>query len=430
MSRRAHWAAENTVISRLMAEALARPELISLAAGFVDTTTLPVEPLRIAFDALWSDSVRCRAALQYGTTIGHTPLRDAILQRMLMSDRQAGNPHKPSIEQVVLTAGSNQILELVADTLLDPGDIVLTSAPSYFVYLSTLNGMGARTVGVAMDRDGMIPEALDEQFARFRASGELSKVKAVYVTSYFDNPCGVSTPVERRHAILEIVRKWSQENFIYILEDAAYRELRYFGEDVPSLYSLAWDGLTNKSSASGIAEERVVYAGTFSKSFSPGVRIGWGVLPKSLVGPVLAQKGNLDFGSPHLNQVLMALVMETGLFDKNLKTVCDQYRSKLSATLAGIDAYLVPLGCSPWTRPGGGLYVWLQLPEHVDATLHGSLFGHALEQGMMFVPGDCCFPNEGHAAPKNVLRLSFGVPSIEQIGQGLLLLAEAVRRVA
>ena len=196
ISRRAHWAAENTVISRLMAEALARPELISLAAGFVDATTLPAEPLRIAFDALWSDPVRCRAALQYGTTIGHAPLRETILQRQLAGDRFPAGKQTPTIEQVVLTAGSNQILHLVADALLDPGDIVLTSAPSYFVYLSSLNGMGARTVGVAMDEDGIIPDALEAEFARCQSAGELPKIKAVYITSYFDNPCGVTMSAE------------------------------------------------------------------------------------------------------------------------------------------------------------------------------------------------------------------------------------------
>ena len=193
LSRRAHWAGGDKLISRLMAEALARPDLVSLAAGFVDQVTLPVEATQQALAALWSHPARARAALQYGTTIGHVPLREAIVARMAAADGSAGLRPAPSLEQVVVTAGSNQLLHLVADTLLDPGDIVLCAAPSYFVFMATLANVGARTVGVEIDSDGMIPEALEQELVRRKAAGELARVKAIYVVTYYDNPTGITT---------------------------------------------------------------------------------------------------------------------------------------------------------------------------------------------------------------------------------------------
>ncbi len=314
LSQRAHWAGGDNLISRLMAEALARPDMVSLAAGFVDQATVPVEATREAIEALWSDPARARAALQYGTTIGHLPLREAILARLSAADGAAVG-RKPTLDQIVMTAGSNQLLHLVADTLLDAGDIVLCAAPSYFVFLATLTNVGARTIGVATDEEGIVPEALEEELSRRAAAGELARIKAIYVVSYYDNPMGVTPSLVRRQRLLEIARQWSREGTIYVIEDAAYRELRYYGEDVPSL--LALDG----------EDERVIHAGTFSKPYSPGIRVGWGILPRRLVEPVIAQKGNVDFGSPHFNQVLMATAMELGLFERHVAAI----REKLSS---------------------------------------------------------------------------------------------------
>ena len=161
LSRRAHWAGGDKLISRLMAEALARPDLVSLAAGFVDQVTLPVEATRQALDALWSQPWRAGPHCNTAPRSATRRLREAIVARMAAADRIGGHRPPPSLEQVVVTAGSNQLLHLVADTLLDPGDIVLCAAPSYFVFMATLANVGARTVGVETDADGMIPEALE-----------------------------------------------------------------------------------------------------------------------------------------------------------------------------------------------------------------------------------------------------------------------------
>ena len=414
LSRRAHWAGGDKLISRLMAEALARPDLVSLAAGFVDQAALPVEATQQALAALWSKLACARAALQYGTTIGYVPLREAILARMTAADGSAGHRPAPSVDQVVITAGSNQFLHLVADTLLDPGDIVLCAAPSYFVFLASLANVGARTVGVEIDADGMIPEALEQELHRRKAAGKLARVKAIYVVTYYDNPTGITTTLARRQRLIEIARRWSLEGTIYLIEDAAYRELRYYGDDVPSLVALDEDG------------DRVIHAGTFSKSFSPGIRVGWGILPRELVEAVLAQKGNVDFGSPHFNQVLMAVVMEMGLFERHVAAVRQSYREKLDAMLEAAHAELKPLGVQ-WVRPNGGLYVWLRLPETIDTGVDGPLFPLAIAEGMLYVPGECCYPQEGCPRRRNVLRLSFGVPSIEEIRRGVKSLARAMQ---
>ena len=417
LSRRAHWAGGQPIASILMAKTLAHPEIVSLAAGFVDNATLPAEPTRIAIEAIWSDPELARAALQYSSTIGYPPLRAALLDRMLRADGCTAEELKLSPGQVVITAGSNQLLYLVGDVLLDPGDVVLCGAPTYFVYLGTLANLGARAVGVPTDSEGLIPEALDEQLGRFQSAGQLHRVKAVYVTSYYDNPTGVTIPAARRAALVDLVRRWSRTHKIYLIEDTAYRELRYWGDDVPSMRSMDPEGDT------------VVVAGSFSKAYSPGIRIGWGILPPALVEPVLGAKGNLDFGSPNFNQVLMATVLEMGLFDAHVETLRACYRGKIEAVLDAAEQFLRPIGGIDWVGPTGGLYLWPRLPETVDTGVASPLFDRAVEEGVLYVPGAVCYPSEGCTVPANRLRLSFGIPSCEEIRRGVEALARTIRQV-
>jgi len=417
LSQRADWAGGEPIANLLMAKALANPELVSLAAGFVDQQTLPVEPTRRAMEAICSDVGRAQAALQYGTTIGYPLLREAILQRMSQADGRCGQNLTASVEQVVLTAGSNQLLFLLGDTLLDPGDLVICGAPSYFVLVGTLGSLGTAAVGVEIDQHGVIPEAVEAELARLEAAGELGRVKAIYVTTYYDNPSGVTISAERRAALVEIAQRWSRKAKIYVIEDAAYRELRYYGEDIASMRSLDPQG------------ETVIHAGTFSKSFSPGIRVGWGILPPKLVSPVLAQKGHVDFGSPNFNQHLMATVLELDLFDQHLERLRDGYRKKIDATLAAAAEFLGGIDAVEWVRPTGGLYVWLRLPESIDTGLDGPLFDRAVQQGVLYVPGEYCYPTAGRPPMKNMLRLSFGIPSCEDIRRGVETLACAIRQV-
>jgi 2-aminoadipate transaminase len=417
LSRRATWSPGEPIATVLMARTLSQPDLVSLAAGFVDSETLPIETTRLAAEAVLSDPQKARASLQYGSTIGYLPLRQVVLYRMLQADGRTANELNLSAEQVVIMPGSNQLLFLLGDVLMDPGDIVICSAPSYFVYLGTLANLGVRAVGVETDDQGIIPQAVEDELKRRKAAGELGRVKAIYVTSYFDNPSGIILPVNRRAELVDLAKRWSQESKLYIIEDVAYRELRYYGEDLPSLRSFDPEGDT------------VVQAGTFSKSYSPGIRVGWGLLPPALLKPVLAEKGNVDFGSPNFNQLLMSAVLELNLFDQHVRLVCCKYREKLDAVLQAADEFLAPLKGLHWVRPAGGLYVWLQLPEEIDAGLSGPLFDKAVEQGVLYVPGEYCYPAEGVAVRKNTIRLSFGIQCRSGLRRGVESLARAIESV-
>ncbi len=400
-----------------MAKTLSQPDMISLAAGFVDSETLPIEATRLAAEAVLSDPQKARMSLQYGSTIGYPPLREALLSRLLAADGRTARELNLSVDQVLIMPGSNQLLFLLGDVLMDPGDIVICTAPSYFVYLGTLANLGVRAVGVETDDQGIVPEAVEAELRRRKTAGELNRVKAIYVTSYSDNPSGITLPAGRRAALVEIAKRWSRDGKIYVIEDVAYRELRYYGDDLPSLRSFDPQGDT------------VVQAGTFSKSYSPGIRVGWGILPPALLGPVLAEKGNVDFGSPNFNQLLMSAVLELNLFDDHVRRVRDKYREKLDAILEAADEFLSPLAGLTWVRPTGGLYVWLRLPEAFDAGLKGPLFDRAVNQGVLYVPGEYCYPAEGAPARKNTLRLSFGIQSRPGLRRGVESLSRAIKSI-
>lgn len=412
LSKRSSWAADQP-IGYLMHKALAHPEIVSLAAGFVDQASLPVEATRSAALGLLADGDVARAALQYGTTSGDAGLRTQVLERLMRLDG-VGAP-AASVEQVVLTAGSNQMLWLLADTLLDPGDVVLCDSPTYFVFMGVVRNMGAQAVGIESDEHGMRPEALEAELSRFAARGELGRVKAIYVVSYFDNPRSVSLAAERRAAVCALAKRHSREHTLYVIEDAAYRELRFGGDDVKSVRSYDEDGT------------HVIYAGTFSKSFSPGLRVGYGVLPKALVTPILELKGNLDFGSPHFSQGLVREAMVRGLYEPHVHTLCEVYQRKRDAMLQALDAELGGAGIARYLRPSGGLYVWAELPG-VDTSASGKLFQRALEEGVLYVPGEYCFADLAKA-PRSFMRLSFGVQSEERIAEGVRRLATAIRSV-
>jgi 2-aminoadipate transaminase len=270
---------------------------------------------------------------------------------------------------------------------------------------------------VESDDQGLLPEALEEQLRRLDAQGDLPRVKAIYVVPYFDNPGGVTMPLNRRAAIVEAAKRWSRHERIHVISDEAYRELRYWGDDIPSTAVCDEQGDT------------VVVAATFSKSFAPGLRVGWGFLPPHLVGPVTDQKGNVDFGSPNFNQHLITKVLELGLFEPHLERLRSGYRDKLTAMLAAADAFLGPLDGVSWLPPQGGLYVWLRLPEYIDTGMEGALFAAAVREGVLYVPGEYCYPTLGQPVCHNTMRLSFGVQSCEKIREGVEMLGRAIAAV-
>ena len=417
LSRRWHWASTQK-ISFLMQQGVENPDVISLAAGLVDQDSLPIETTRAAVAYLLGDEQRARAALQYGTTPGSESLRQSLRKHLARLEDRPVEELGVDADRFVLTTGSQQLLSLVGEILLDPEDICLVAAPTYFVFLGTLNGLGARMISVATDDDGMCPRALETTLARLEMAGELDRVKLVYLVSYYENPSGTSLSAERRGQMIEIVRRWSAKQRFYILEDAAYRELRYDGPCLPSLWGL------------DETRESVILAQTFSKSYSPGLRVGYGVLPRELVSPICDRKGNEDFGSAHFNQQLLAAVLDQGLYEPHVETVRMSYRRKRDAMLAAAERYFTNIPGTSWVHPHGGLYVWMTLPETIDTGFDGRLFRQAVGvQKVMYVPGELFYAGDVTPRPNHQMRLSFGVQTPEGIDRGMSRLAAAVRTV-
>ncbi len=414
LSQRWHYASEQA-ISFLMQQAVENTGVVSLAAGLVDFASLPVKQTRDAAIQLLSDDAAARKALQYGTTAGSERLRGMIRKHLarLEGTDVAGLGIEP--DQLILTTGSQQLLSLVCEVLLDPGDICLVAGPTYFVFLGNLNGVGAETITVRTDDDGMCPRALDEQLALLKQQGRLDRVKLVYLVSYYDNPSGRCLSGERRGPILDTVRKWSEEHRILVLEDAAYRELHYDGPTIPSVWSHDVD------------RDTVIYTQTFSKSFSPGLRIGYGVVPKELVKPLCDRKGNEDFGSANFNQHLLAIVLESGQYESHVEQVCAAYRTKRDAMLKVTEQEFADNDGVSWVHPHGGLYVWMSLPAHIETGFKSELFRAATQKhGVMYVPGELCYGGPLAKRPRHQMRLSFGVQSPEGIADGMRRLANAV----
>ena len=395
-------------ISHLMTLALSNPATISLAAGFVDNATLPIGEIGEISRQLFADPAAARAALQYGTNVGDADLRQAIASRYFeqQPDRRA--------ERMILTAGSNQFLQLASECLLDAGDIVLCASPTYFVYLAMLRDLGARAYGIGSDVEGMLPEELDGALQRIEAAGELARVKALYIVPDFDNPAATTMSADRRRQILEVLHRWQDRAAILLIVDNAYRELRFEGQDIPSMSDLGAD------------PERTVESGTFSKNLAPGIRVGWGVPPDPLYTAMTRRKGIIDFGSPHLNQRLVAGMLDSGMLDEHLRLLRETYRSKRDATIAACDEFLRPIEGVTYEVPAGGLYVWLTLPTSCPAGPDGELWKQALAKGVLYVPGQYCYPSEGHPVATNTVRLTFGVQPPERLREGIRLFAEAV----
>jgi 2-aminoadipate transaminase len=418
LSQRWQWGSRQP-ISFLMQQAVQNPDIISLAAGLVDRESLPVAETQSAAAALLADETLARQALQYGTTQGAQRLRRQLIAHLGRLERCAVDQLGIDTDQLLLTTGSQQFLSLVGEVLLDPGDIVLTPAPTYFAFLGAVNGLGARAISVATDDDGLSIDALEAEFQRLAGTGELPRVKLIYAVSDYENPTGVSLSAERREGLVELARRWSRDQRIFILEDAAYRELRYDGPELPSIWSF------------DETRDTVLLAQTFSKSFSPGLRVGYGIVPRDLIAPLCDRKGNEDFGSANFNQHLLATVFERELYYDHVAVACEAYRAKRDAMLAAAELYFGGISGANWVRPHGGLYVWMTLADSIDTRIDSPLFRHAVGvENVMYVPGDVCYAGPIEGRPRNQMRLSFGTQTLAGIDDGMRRLARAVRAVA
>lgn len=394
---------------------LDRPELVSLAAGFTDNESLPVAEVRALVADLERDDAGARAALQYGTTIGDPELRRLTLERVRAQDGLAPGAALTA-DDVVITNGSQQFLYLVSEVLCDPGDIVLVEDPTYFVYLGICEALGIDARPVRMEGDGISLEDLERVLEELKASGRIKRLKLAYLVTYFQNPTGRTTSSEKKREALALLRDCEKAagHPVFVLEDAAYRDLRFDGPDTPSLLTL------------DTTHERVIYANTYTKPFATGLKVGYGMLPRPLLRPVLRTKGNHDFGTANFNQRLMALALKTGVYARHLPVLQAAYRRRRDLMSAALRRQM-PEWVN-WQEVRGGLYYWAELPERADTSREGPIFRAALEADVLYVPGDLCFAGmPSGPRPRNCMRLSFGGTPSHQIEEGVRRLGDVLK---
>jgi 2-aminoadipate transaminase len=403
-------------ISWLMHAALSRPKLISLAAGFTDNSTLPVEISRKLLNEILRSPKTGQPALQYGVTAGADNLRALTAKHLQKLDGGHDRGHSP--ERVIITGGSQQLLYMTLEALCDEGDLILVEDPTYFVFLSILQSRGIEARGVKLERDGIDLIHLEKVLERLKKSGELRRVKALYLVTYFQNPTGATTSLAKKSAALKLLKKFERAagHPIYLLEDAAYRELCFdHGDDIPTALTLPG------------AKERVIYTGTYSKPYAPGARVGFGILPQEIFTVVQRIKGNHDFGTANLLQQLLARALSSGLYDKHVAKVQKNYARKARVMKLALAEHF-PANVEIW-ESGGGLYFWARLPKGISAGVKSKVFQAALKADVLYVPGELCYADDpSRAKPDNELRISFGSASEENIRKGIARLGKVLRK--
>lgn len=399
-----------------MEMALARPQLISLAAGFTDNASLPVKDARELLDAILASHKTGQAALQYGTTQGDPILRQLTAHDLQLLDGHLSTHPAYAPGRMIVTNGSQQMLYMVTEALCDPGDIVLVEDPTYFVYLGILQSHRISARGLRIERDGIDLAHLESVLKALKRSGELRRVKLLYLVSYYQNPTGITTSFEKKAAALKLLKEYERAagHPIYLVEDAAYRELRFHGDDVKS--ALAVRG----------AAERVIYAGTYSKPFATGTRIGFGLLPEPVFTTVMRIKGNHDFGSSNLLQQLLVRAISSGRYEAHLAQLQKRYSQKARVMLKTLQAHFPD--AVEWWEPEGGLYFWARLPRGVKSGPKSKLFQAALANDVLYVPGELCYADDGtRPRPNHEMRLSFGGATEENIRAGIERLGTVLR---
>jgi 2-aminoadipate transaminase len=362
----------------------------------------------------------------------------------------------------MITGGSQQLLYMTIEALCDEGDIVLVEDPTYFVFLSILQSRGLRARGVRLERDGLDPAHLEKVLTSLKRSGELRRVKLFYLVSYFQNPTGVTTSFEKKRGLLKLLKRFERAagHPIYLLEDAAYRELR-FREDnktQPSVSTpsprpsgegdgatgfelenhwtphpaplLVWRGEGGEKSALAVpgAAERVIYAGTFTKPFATGARVGYGLLPEPLFSTVKHIKGNHDFGTANLLQQLFARALASGACEKQVARLQKRYAHKARVMKLAIRKHFPP--SVEWWEPAGGLYFWARLPRNVSAGVKSKVFQTALKNDVLYVPGELCYADDStRRKPNHEMRISFGNASEENIREGIKRLGKVLKKI-
>ncbi|MEN8165591.1 MAG: PLP-dependent aminotransferase family protein [Acidobacteriota bacterium] len=367
-----------------------RPEVISFAGGLPAAETFPAEDLAgVTARVLSEDGPR---ALQYSPTEGFPPLRQAIADRM---NAKLGTAVESS--EILITSGSQQGLDFTGKILLDPGDVVLCESPTYLGAINAFKAYEPRFVEIETDDDGMVVSDLQRRLE------EIPNVRFIYVIPDFQNPSGNTWSLDRRKGVLELARRFE----IPVIEDSPYAEVRFEGQPVPPLKSLE-------------GNEWVVFLGTFSKVFCPGLRLGWLSAAPELFQKYVFVKQAADLHTSTLGQMQLAGYLDAYGLDGNIKGVIDLYRSRRDVMLKAMEAEFPP-GIS-WTRPEGGMFLWVTLPEQLNAR---ELLKQCLAEDVAFVPGGPFFPNGGH---ENTLRMNYSTSSAERIEEGVKRMAKVLRQ--
>jgi 2-aminoadipate transaminase len=369
---------------RDMMAVTARPEVISLATGLPDTTTFPAEDFAMLMSRVAVDS--SAAALQYGPTDGLDDVRKCIVQVM------AAEGTTVETDDIMVTTGGQQVIDLVCRAFLDPGDVVVAEAPTYPGAVPCFNSYEADVVQIEMDEYGMRIDRLRETLDRLREEGR--RPKFIYTIPNFQNPGGVTMPLDRRQALVRI----AHEQELVILEDNPYGLLRYEGDPLPTLYTL--DG-----------GRYVVYAGTFSKILSAGLRIGWAVAPAPILERLNLGKQAADLCSSPLNQYFVVEYFKQRDWRKYLDELRGIYRRRRDVMLAALEEFLPRE--TTWTVPQGGLFIWAKLPDYIDTT---DLLARALREHVAFVPGRAAYL-DGRGGSE--MRLNFSGVGDDDIREGV-----------
>lgn len=375
-----------------------RPEVISFAGGLPAPDVFPVQRFEEACHKVLAE--HGAMALQYGTTEGYQPLREMIARNIARYGIIA------TADNVLITSGSQQALDLIGKLLINRGDRILLEAPTYLGALQAFNVYGAQYVPVPVDDDGLQTEQLDRSLR--------TGPKFMYVLPNFQNPSGVTLSEGRRHQLILLADKYG----IPIVEDDPYGQLRYEGEHIPPLVVLDRENVRRDN---GFTLGNVIYLSTFSKTLAPGIRLAWIVAPEDVISMLVRLKQAADLHTSTFNQYVAYEVARDGFLDQHVKLIRQVYRERRDAMLQALHEYF-PHEVT-WTRPKGGLFLWVNMPEGIDSQ---ALFRSALAENVAFVTGDCFYPNNDPEGGRH-MRLNFSHSQPEQIHEGIRRLSVAVK---
>jgi len=391
-----------------------QPDVISFAGGLPAPESFPVEQIAQAPQQILS-TIGTKA-LQYSPTEGYLPLRQFIVEKMARYGIHA------SVENVLITTGSQQALDLIGRVLIDPGDTILCEAPTYLGALQAWTVYGARYVTVPADDDGMQVELI-EPILRKR------KIKFIYALPNFQNPGGTTISLARRVKLVQLADKYR----VPIIEDDPYGELRFEGDHLPPLAVLDQERQKKRRKNCNEFEcGNVIYTSTFSKTLAPGLRLGWVVAPRQVTFKLVQAKQGADLHSSTFDQyIAYEVVKPAGFFVDHVRKIRTMYKEHRDAMVAAMEKYFPP-GVR-WTRPAGGLFLWVTLPEGIDAT---ALLPEAVAHKVAYVPGAPFFPETNAPRRKrrgkplpvghNTMRLNFSNASLEEIDLGIQRLGQVI----